>query len=202
MATVIRQRVGNPIVQKLGQAAAVAALSGALSVHIATQGGAHGLTTYGLTVAGAVNAAAARTALQLGSAALEAASAFDAAGAAAAVQSNLTTHIGLGNGAHGLTTYGLTVAGAADAGAARTALQLGSAALEAASAFDAAGAAAAVQSNLTTHIGLGPAAPTASARSVRRWSMTLMQPPRGPPSASARSPCRTQLILPTSPLLA
>jgi hypothetical protein len=155
MATVIRQRVGNPIVQKLGQAAAVAALSGALSVHIATQGGAHGLTTYGLTVAGAVNAAAARTALQLGSAALEAASAFDDAGAAAAVQSNLTTHIGLGNGAHGLTTYGLTVAGAADAGAARTALQLGSAALEAASAFDAAGAAAAVQSNLTTHIGLG-----------------------------------------------
>jgi hypothetical protein len=94
-------------------------------------------TAFGRGLLALADAAAGRTALGLGTAATQASSAFDAAGAAAAAQaasqpldSDLTAIAALST-----TSYGRSLLEAASAGAARTLLGLGSAAVEAASAF-------------------------------------------------------------------
>jgi hypothetical protein len=108
-------------------------------------------TTFGRALLELLDAAAARTALGLGSAATQASSAFDAAGAAASAQaaaiaasqplsSELTAVANLSG-----TTYGRGFLTLADAAAGRTKLALGTAAVAATGDFDAAGAAAAAQ---------------------------------------------------------
>ena len=99
------------------------------------------------------NVVTARANLGLGSAALQPSSAFDAAGLAATVQMNLTTEISRAEAAEALAL--LKASNLSDLGnvvTARTNLGLGSAALQAASAFDVSGAAAGVQTNLTAEI--------------------------------------------------
>lgn len=104
-------------------------------------------TAYGRGFLELANAAAGRTALGLGTAAVAATGDFDPAGSAAAAQaasqpvdSDLTAIAALST-----TAYGRAFLALADAAAGRTALGLGSAAVESAAAFDVAGAAAAAQ---------------------------------------------------------
>lgn len=105
-------------------------------------------TSFGRAVLALADAAALRTAAGLGTAAIHAATDFDASGAAAAAQaasqpldSDLTAIAALTT-----TSYGRAFLALADAAAARAALSLGTAALSATGDFDAAGAAAAAQS--------------------------------------------------------
>lgn len=92
------------------------------------------------------NVATARNNLGLGSAALQPTSAFDVAGAAATVQSNLTTEIARAQAAEALKLAAVNnLSDLTNLATARLNLGLGSAALQAASAFDTAGAAAAEQ---------------------------------------------------------
>lgn len=104
-------------------------------------------TPYGRAFLALADAVAARTALALGTAATESASAFDVSGAAAAAQaasqpvdSDLTAIAALTT-----TSYGRALLELADDEDARDSLGLGSAATESSSAFDVAGAAAAAQ---------------------------------------------------------
>lgn len=124
-------------------------------------------TSYGRAFLALADAAAARTALALGTAATHATGDYDAAGAAAAAQaasqpldSDLTAIAALTT-----TSYGRAFLALADAAAGRTALGLGTAAVAATGDFDAAGAAAAAQaasqpldSDLTAFAGLAIAA--------------------------------------------
>lgn len=82
------------------------------------------ITTAGKALLDDASAAAQRTTLGLGTAATQPSSAFETAGAAAAVQANLTTHTGLTAGAHGLSTFGATLIDDATAEAARATLGL------------------------------------------------------------------------------
>jgi hypothetical protein len=153
-------------------AGAAAAVYSALGTHAAMSTSAHGgivaSTDARLTDSRQCNnsfdtASTARTNLGLGSAALSASGDFDAAGAASAVNSSLTTHGNLTTSAHGgvvaSTDARLTDSRKCDntfvaAATARTNLGLGTAALSASGDFDAAGAASAVSSSLSTHAAL------------------------------------------------
>lgn len=108
-------------------------------------------TPFGRAVLGLADAGALRTAAGLGTAATANTGDFDSAGAAAAAQaaaiaasqpldSDLTAMAALTS-----TSYGRAFLALADAAAARTALGLGTAATQASTAFDTAGAAAAAQ---------------------------------------------------------
>lgn len=93
-------------------------------------------TAAGLALLDDANAAAQRTTLGLGTAAVAATGDFDAAGTGATeAAAAVATHTALTDTAHGITAFGSSLTTAADAAAAITALGLGTAALEAATAF-------------------------------------------------------------------
>lgn len=83
---------------------------------------ASAVSAFGLTLIDDADAAAARTTMGLGTAATQATSAFEAAGA-------ITTHAGVTSSVHGITAYGSSIVSSVDAAAARTALGLGGAAV-------------------------------------------------------------------------
>lgn len=111
----------------------------AVEQHAAVTVDVHGITDAGEALTTASNAAEQRAALELGSAALADVSAFDAAGAAATVASDLSAHESTTTGAHGMSAFGAGLVNDVDADAARTTLGLGSAATQASTAFDPAG---------------------------------------------------------------
>jgi hypothetical protein len=82
---------------------------------------ASAVSAFGLTLIDDADAAAARTTMGLGTAATQATSAFEAAGA-------VNTHAGATSSVHGITAYGSSIVSSVDAAAARTALGLGGAA--------------------------------------------------------------------------
>lgn len=102
--------------------------------------------------------------------------AFDAAGAAAAVAANLTSHVNLTTGAHGMTAFGAGFVAAADAAAGRTALALGTMATQATGSFLAAtgattGATSQAQTftnSLIATAGMRPAADTTAYKFVTK----------------------------------
>lgn len=77
------------------------------------------LTAVGRQLAGAVDKAGARGVLELGSAALQGAEAFDASGAAAAVGGALSAHMDDEAGAHGISLFGAGLVAAIDSTEAR-----------------------------------------------------------------------------------
>lgn len=78
----------------------------AVSAHSALTLGVHGITSVGEALTTAANETAARAALELGTAALADVDAFDAAGAAALVASDLSDHEAKTTGAHGMSALG------------------------------------------------------------------------------------------------
>jgi hypothetical protein len=159
-------------------------IEGGLNTHIADTANPHAVTKTQVGLANVSNAAqlvatnnlsdlalasTARTNLGLGSAAVAASADFDASGAASTVQSNLNTHIanvvnphavtkaqvGLGSVLNSVQLVAASdLSDLANASTARANLGLGTAATSASGAFDAAGAASTVQTNLDTHAAL------------------------------------------------
>lgn len=92
-------------------------------------------TAFGKSLLSSAGAAAARTLLVLGSAALADTTAFELSGAVAA-------HSALASGVHGISTFGASLVDDANAAAARATLGLGSAAVAATTDFEATGSVA------------------------------------------------------------
>ena len=103
----------------------------AVSTHSALTTGAHGITAAGAALLDDADAAAQRTTLGLGTAALSATGDFEAAGA-------VSTHNAVTT-AHGISAYGATLVDDADAATARSTLGLGTAATTAATDYATAG---------------------------------------------------------------
>ena len=99
----------------------------AVSTHSALTTGAHGITAAGAALLDDADAAAQRTTLGLGTAALSATGDFEAAGA-------VSTHNAVTT-AHGISAYGATLVDDADAATARSTLGLGTAATTAATDY-------------------------------------------------------------------
>jgi hypothetical protein len=91
------------------------------------------MSAFGASLVDDASASAARATLGLGTAAVSDTTAFDAAGAAAAVNSTLSTHVALAT-AHGISSFGATLVDDTDAATARGTLGLGSAATKTAPA--------------------------------------------------------------------
>lgn len=96
---------------------------------------AHGISAFGAGLVSSVDAAAARTALALGTAATAATGDFDPAGTATAA---VAAHNASVSGVHGISAFGATLVDDANAAAARSTLGLGTAATSNTTAFAAA----------------------------------------------------------------
>jgi hypothetical protein len=90
------------------------------------------MSAFGASLVDDASASAARATLGLGTAATENATAFDAAGSSAAVNSTLSTHVALAT-AHGISSFGSTLVDDIDAANARGTLGLGTIATQSSS---------------------------------------------------------------------
>lgn len=115
----------------------------AVSAHAALTE-AHGISTYGASLVNDADAATARGTLGLGTAATAATGDFEPAG-------SIATHAALTSSVHGITAAGAALIDDADAAAQRTTLGLGTAATQASSAFEPAGAISTHNAVTTAH---------------------------------------------------